>query len=95
VYVPLDSMPNYYPPIRSGAASADRDNNLWILPTTTTQSKNGELVYDVVNRKGELFERVRLPAGRSLAGFGVGGVVYLMWSDGDKGYYIERTHVVR
>lgn len=36
------------------------------------------LAYDVVNRKGEIVERVQLPAGRTIAGFGPNGVVYLM-----------------
>ncbi len=35
------------------------------------------LAYDVVNRRGELVERVQLPPGRSIAGFGYDGVVYL------------------
>jgi hypothetical protein len=93
-YVPLKDIPDYYPPIRAGAARGDLDGNLWILPTTSAQSVAGELVYDVVNRKGELFERVRIPAGRSIAGFGRGGIVYLMWRDGDAGWYIERTRIL-
>ena len=36
------------------------------------------LVYDVINGKGELFERVRVPVGRWIAGFGKGGIVYLV-----------------
>jgi hypothetical protein len=95
VFVPLSEIVDYYPPIRSGAVRADLDGNIWILPTTTLQSKNGELVYDVVNRKGELYERVRLPEGRSLAGFGRGGVVYLQRRDPVTGYFVERTRVLR
>ncbi len=40
------------------------------------------LAYDVVNRKGELVERVQLPAGRAIAGFGPEGVVYLTAREG-------------
>jgi hypothetical protein len=40
------------------------------------------LAYDVVNRKGELVERVQLPAGRTIAGFGPDGVVYLTAREG-------------
>ena len=36
-----------------------------------------QLVYDVVNRQGELVERVKLPPNRTILGFGPGGVVYL------------------
>ena len=56
---------DYEAPIRPGSTVADLDGNLWILPRTTTLARKGELVYDVVNAKGELFERVRLPLGRA------------------------------
>jgi hypothetical protein len=93
-YVPANELPDYYPPIRPGAVRTDLDGNIWILPTTSAQSVAGELIYDVVNRKGELTHRVRVPAGRSIAGFGKGGTVYLMWRDGVNGWYLERTHVL-
>jgi hypothetical protein len=72
---------------------ADLDGNLWILPTTSAQSKQGELVYDVVNPKKGLFQRVRMPLGRSIAGFGKGGVVYLQSGDRTNGFYLERARV--
>jgi hypothetical protein len=75
-----------------GAAIADRDGNLWILPRSAL-SKNGELVYDVVNPKQGLVRRVRLPAGRSIAGFGKDGVVYLQAGDVTNGFTLERTVV--
>ena len=93
-FVSIKEIADYYPAIRQGAAKADLDGNLWILPTTSAQSKHGELVYDVVNNKGELFERVRLPDGRSIAGFGHSGVVYLMYRDGTTGWLLERTKVL-
>lgn len=93
VYLPLAQITDYYPAIRPGAAMADRDGNLWILPTTSGQSQSGELVYDVINAKGEMFQRVRLPNGRSIAGFGVGGVVYMMSGDRTSGFYLERTRL--
>ncbi len=37
----------------------------------------GGLAYDIVSREGTLVERIQLPAGRSIAGVGPGGVVYL------------------
>jgi hypothetical protein len=93
VYLPLKQISDYYPAIRPGAALADRDGNVWILPTTSAQSQKGELVYDVVNRKDGLFERVRIPLGRSVAGFGKGGVVYLAVGDRTNGFYLERTRL--
>ena len=92
VFPPLSEIVDYYPPIRRGAAMSDLDGNLWILPTSSAQSRNGELVYDVVNVKGD-FHRVRLPVGRSIAGFGKGGVVYLQSGDKTNGFYLERTRL--
>jgi hypothetical protein len=93
-YVPPDpkDLPDYYPPIRLNAVMPDLDGNLWILPTSSAQSKQGELVYDVVNAKGD-FHRVRMPVGKSVAGFGKGGVVYLQSGDRTNGFYLERTRV--
>jgi hypothetical protein len=93
-YVPpaLKDIPDYYPSVRIAAAIADLDGNLWILPNSSAQSKNGELVYDVVNPNGD-FHRVRVPLGTSIAGFGKGGVVYLQSGDNTNGFYLERTRV--
>ena len=93
--IPLSEIADYYPSIRSGALTPDLDGNLWILPTTSKQSQHGELVYDVVNAKGELFERVRLPLGRLVAGFGKGGIVYMTSGDRKSGFVLERTWVPR
>src|SRR5262249_57874851 len=82
---------DYDPPIAVGGTLSDRDGNLWILPRKTKLALHGELVYDVVNSKGELFERVRVPAGRAIAGFDPGGVVYLTTGDLSSGYTLERT----
>lgn len=92
-FVPLSQIADYLPPFRDGAALADRDGNMWILPRTTTQSKKGELVYDVVNPKQGLVRRVRLPLGRSIAGFGKGGVVYLQAGDIKNWFALERSVV--
>jgi hypothetical protein len=88
---PLSAVFDYYPPVRSGSLMPDLDDHLWILPTTSKQSKAGELVYDVVNTKGELFERVRVPLGRFVIGFGQGGVVYLASGSMANGFVLERT----
>jgi hypothetical protein len=87
-------MPDYIPPIRSGSVKPDADGNVWILPTTSSQATNG-LLYDVVNAKGDIFERVQLPPGRTIAGFGRGGVVYLSNGDRTNGFVIERTGVIQ
>ena len=93
-YPALDEMPNYLAPVREAAARADRDGNVWILPTTSAGAKGG-LLYDVVNAKGELAERVQLPANRDIAGFGKDGVLFLSHRADDGSISIERVDVVR
>ena len=62
--------------------------------SASAQSIAGELVYDVVNRKGELFQRVRMPVGRSIVGFGKGGVLYLANGNLTNGFVLERVRIV-
>jgi len=66
---------------------------LWILPSTSAQSVAGELVYDVINRKGELLYRVRLPVGRSISGFAPGGIVFLINGSIKNGFTLERARL--
>ena len=90
--VPPSELPDYVPPIlRSGSMLADPDGNVWVLPSTSAQSGGG-LLYDVINRHGEVFQRVRIPGGRALEGFGAGGVVYLTYRDGS-GQHLERVSI--
>jgi hypothetical protein len=79
-FVDPSELPDYKPPFSIGATRVDTEGNLWIR---TTQHLNGLPVYNVVNRKGELVDRVQLPQGRVIAGFGSGGLVYLAFRDGD------------
>lgn len=51
--------------------SRREDGNLWILRTTSAQTSPG-LLYDVVNRKEQLFQRVRVPPDRVVIGHGKG-----------------------
>jgi hypothetical protein len=89
--LPIDKLPDYEAPIGPGSVRADLEGNLWIVPRTTAAAKGG-LLYDVVNRKGEIFERVQLPPGVALVGFGPGGVVYLNRVVGNSGF-LERATV--
>jgi len=87
--VPDSEFPTFYPPIQQGSVLADLDGRLWILPTTSTNSANG-LTYDVVNRKGEVTERVQLPKDHVLAGFGPHNTLYLTRAEGTN-TYLERA----
>jgi hypothetical protein len=79
-FVSIDQMPDYRPAFRQGAARGDADGNLWVR---TSQMVNGGTVYDVISNKGELKDRILIPPGRVIAGFGPVGVVYMGVVDGD------------
>jgi len=87
--VPDSEFPSFWPPVEPGSVLADLDGHLWILPTTSTNSASG-FTYDVVSRTGDVFERVQLPKGHVLVGFGAHNVVYLTKTDG-KSTYLERA----
>ena len=90
-FLPPERFGDYEQPVQTGAVKADLDAHLWILPRTSLGAKNG-LLYDVINRKGEIEYRVQFPSGYALAGFGTGGVVYVVRVDGRKAI-LERTTV--
>ncbi len=77
--VSANELPDYAPPFSAGSVRGDADGNLWIR---TSNVYNGGSVYDIVNNKGVLTDRVLLPAGRVIAGFGP-GVVYMGFRDGE------------
>jgi hypothetical protein len=80
-FVQPSELPDYKPPFFAGAVRADNDGHIWIR-TIPTSAIAGGPVYDVINRKGELVERVQIPVGRTIAGFGADGAVYLLSRDG-------------
>jgi len=82
-------LPDYKPAFAPGATRADTDGNLWIR---TSQNVDARPVYDIINRKGELIDRVQLPANRVLVGFGENGTVYLAVRDGTTAH-LERARL--
>ena len=78
--VPDSEFPQFWPPVEPGSVLADLDNHIWVLPTTSLNAANG-FTYDVINKEGKIFERVQLPKGRVLAGFGPHDVVYMTHTD--------------
>ncbi|MBC8087860.1 MAG: hypothetical protein H7Z40_11390 [Phycisphaerae bacterium] len=90
-YIPAERLPSRHPAFTGGRAMVvDLSDNLWIHTTAKDPSMQNGVMYDVVNRNGALSRRVRIPAGRTVAGFGANGVVYLRFQD-DAGWGIERT----
>ena len=58
-------LPDYQPPFFATSTRADADGNLWVLTIPTKPQPAGS-VYDVINGKGEVTERVLVPEGRAL-----------------------------
>jgi hypothetical protein len=85
----LADVPDYRPPFGQGAVRADRSGNLWIR---TNKWVDGRPVYDVVNRKGDVADRVQLPPHRTIAGFGP-GVVYMAVQDSSGVAHLERARM--
>ena len=85
----LSDVPDYRPPFGQGAVRADADGRLWVR---TSAQVNGQPVYDLVSRRGEVVDRVQLPPFRSIAGFGP-GVVYLGVRDSVGTTHLERARI--
>jgi hypothetical protein len=87
---PASALPDSYPAFEQDAARADADDNLWIRTTATREGSVGGAIYDVVSRDGRLVQRVQIPGGRRIVGFGKNGVVYLAARDAS-GAWIEKA----
>ena len=84
-------LPDYRPPFSTGAVRADADGNLWIRTNPPTRIPGGP-VFDIVSRDGGLVDRLQLPQGYSIAGFGKGKVVYLSMRD-QAGIHLARVRL--
>jgi hypothetical protein len=78
--IDADQLPDYKPPFGSGATRGDADGNLWIRVVQPRPVPGGQ-IYDIVSRAGELIDRIQLPQGYTIVGFGKGRVVYLSMRD--------------
>ena len=96
--VPVKQMLDYMPPFRTSAGEvpviADADARVWIRTTDTTGNTPGETLYDVVNNLGDYVQRVRVPANRTIVGFGKNNVVFLKFQEGLNRWGLERRHVL-
>ena len=84
-----NEVSDYLPAFKRGSVQCDVDGRLWIRTTTMV---SGQPVYDIVNRRGELVDRVQLPPFRTIAGFGP-GVVYLGVKDASGVVHMERAKI--
>lgn len=87
----ISELPDYMPAFTQASARADADANLWIR-TTTPGAQPGNVVYDVISSQGALVDRVDVPKGMQIVGFGKGGIVYLSQREG-YGYRILKASI--
>jgi hypothetical protein len=74
--VSANELPDYRPAFANGSVRADAEGKLWVR-VIPTKPLTGGPEYDVIDRGGKLVDRVTLPRGTTIAGFGTGGIVYL------------------
>ncbi|MDP9201002.1 MAG: hypothetical protein M3P26_03580 [Gemmatimonadota bacterium] len=89
-YGSLSGLPDAFPAFEPNSTRADPYGIIWIR---TTQLVNGRPVYYLVNRRGSVIDRVQLPSGRIIAGFGRNHTVYLSFIDPAGGVRLERSQV--
>ena len=75
VVAPLE-LPDYSPAFGAGAVHADPAGRLWVRTTSQDTTAHGP-EYDVLDNTGKLVDRVVVPGGTTIVGFGAGGIVYL------------------
>ena len=86
--VPISELPDYKPVFGNGSVRADMDGRLWVR-TIPTKPTPGGAIYDVIDKDGKLVDRIQVPAGTTIAGFGKGGIVYLGQRDAT-GIHVQR-----
>ena len=86
-FVSPSELPDYRPAFANGSVRADAEGKLWVRIMSPKPATGPE--YDVIDRTGKLVDRVVLPAGTTIVGFGTGGIVYLGVRDA------SGVHVVR
>ena len=89
-FVSPSELPDYKPVFGPNAVRADADGRVWIRTIPTTPAAGVE--YEVIDRSGKLVDRVLVPSGSAIAGFGAGGVVYLGMRDAS-GIHVQRARM--
>ena len=87
--IPYTALPDYKPPFAMSSMRGDEDGNLWIR-INQMRPVAGTWLYDIVNRQGELFDRIQMPIARTLVGYGSGNIVYTL-SRTPEGVKLERV----
>jgi hypothetical protein len=85
----MSDLPDYRGPFGQNALRPDADGNLWVR--TTHHEASAGVVYDVVNRQGKVIDRVQLQPGRTIIGFGRGGIVYMVAGEDEATSSLEKA----
>jgi hypothetical protein len=89
-FVSPSELPDYKPVFGPGAVRADVDGRVWVR-TIPTKPAPGP-IYEVIDHTGKRVDRVMVPSGTTIVGFGKGGVVYLGMRDA-AGVHIQRARI--
>ncbi|MFL5606763.1 MAG: hypothetical protein ACJ8AD_09990 [Gemmatimonadaceae bacterium] len=91
VFVSPSELPDYKPVFGPGGVRADADARVWVR-TIPTRPTPGGAIYEVIDRTGKVVDRVQVPTGTTIIGFGPGGVVYLGMRDAS-GIHLQRARL--
>ena len=84
-FVSPSELPDYRPAIVAGATHADPDGNVWVRTSLASPAGSASgAVYDVIDSTGKLVDRVQVPSGTRIVGFGPRGSVYLLVMNGGR-----------
>ena len=90
-FLDVDELPEYRPAFTAGSSRDDHSGNLWVR--TTFPVGNAGPIYFVINTRGEVIDRVQLPASRLIAGFAKNGDIYMTIRDADGNARVERARL--
>jgi hypothetical protein len=80
-YITGDEIPDFLPPTGPSPMLVDADNNVWLHPISFDWTPDDAPVWEIINRKGELVERVIVPDNLTIVGFVRGGYVLVTSRD--------------
>ena len=86
-FVSPSELPDYRPAFSNGSVRADAEGKLWVRIMSSKPASGPE--YDVIDKTGKLVDRVVVPTGTTIAGFGPTSTVYLGVRDA------SGVHIVR
>jgi len=89
--VKASDLPDYKPPVTLGSVRADGDGKLWVR-TMPMRPTPGGTVFDVIDSTGVMVDRIQLPPGYQLVGFGAGKIVYLSNRDA-QGLHLSKARL--